>query len=323
MTIRYPYGPTPKVLISDVPLPLMDLTLLLFQHNPKGEVSPLLPSRPNQLSHNLAFGTVRVPLYLDLALCQIIPYIDGIRSVRQIAVSSMVDERFVKSCVRHLLHFEFIRIIDIFDMSNIYVLRSTFNLNALFISNQESSTTIPFLIGGHQYLTWRQSNGLPLPSMGLISHLYRSFPISDDNEEYTSSSVPPTFQYLFYSHFKDTFIVYGISLRHFITFGFKHGFLRRLHEYPLIVQSSILLNDKHDDGIPTIHDNDSDQSSDWNSQDIGGNKLFTKSLLSLANGQHHIDYITTLSHQFSKCQTIQSLLALASKNHYRIEWVFK
>lgn len=34
-------------------------------------------------------------------------------------------------------------------------------------------------------------SGLPLPSMGLISHLYRSFPISDDNEEYTSSSVPP------------------------------------------------------------------------------------------------------------------------------------
>ena len=65
----------------------------------------------------------------DLALQQIIPSIDGVNYVRRIALQSNVQVDLVKNCMRQLLYYDCIVMIDIFQYSNIYA--TTPQLNRL------------------------------------------------------------------------------------------------------------------------------------------------------------------------------------------------
>ncbi|MPC56235.1 Nitrogen permease regulator 2-like protein [Portunus trituberculatus] len=60
----------------------------------------------------------------DLTTQQILPYIDGFSHVAKIAAAADVDNNLVKACVENLLYYEQVRLLPIFQYSNVYVVTS-------------------------------------------------------------------------------------------------------------------------------------------------------------------------------------------------------
>jgi hypothetical protein len=52
----------------------------------------------------------------DLALQEILPFMDGLRHVKRIAADSNVDIELVRACVRQLLFYRCASLIDIFQV---------------------------------------------------------------------------------------------------------------------------------------------------------------------------------------------------------------
>ena len=62
-----------------------------------------------------------VTLNWDLTIQRIIPFIDGIRHVKKIAVESGVDTALVRRCIQQLVYYRCVVMIDIFQYTNMYV----------------------------------------------------------------------------------------------------------------------------------------------------------------------------------------------------------
>lgn len=144
----------------------------------------------------------------DLALQQIVPFIDGVRYVRRISLEADVEIAIVKKCVRQLLYYGCVTMIDIFLHSNIYATTPKISTIATDPKLQAECAV---------YIT---KSGKSPPSFAKIFALY--------------CSVQPSLR------MSDFCVVYAESLTHvdvrrFITFGLIHGFLRRVHRYPVFI----------------------------------------------------------------------------------------
>jgi Nitrogen permease regulator 2 len=51
---------------------------------------------------------------------QVIPHIDGVKYAKKISLDAEVDVEIVKRCVRALLYYNCVALIDIFQYSNVY-----------------------------------------------------------------------------------------------------------------------------------------------------------------------------------------------------------
>ncbi|CAI5735732.1 unnamed protein product [Hyaloperonospora brassicae] len=147
----------------------------------------------------------------DLALQQIVPFIDGVRYVKRISLEADVEIAIVKKCVRQLLYYGCVTLIDIFLHSNIYA--NTPKI-AVLANDQKLQAECAVYIA---------KSGYAPPSFARIFALY--------------CSVQPSLR------MSDFAVVYFESLafidvRRFITFGLIHGFLRRVHRYPICIDRS-------------------------------------------------------------------------------------
>lgn len=74
--------------------------------------------------------------FWDLTMQQVIPFVDGHRHVREIAEQSSVDVELVMECIRQLIYFGCIAIVDIFQFCNVYRVDDPERLD-LLISSEE------------------------------------------------------------------------------------------------------------------------------------------------------------------------------------------
>ncbi|DAZ99905.1 TPA: hypothetical protein N0F65_011828 [Lagenidium giganteum] len=142
----------------------------------------------------------------DLALQQIVPFIDGVNYVKRISIEADVEIAIVKKCIRQLLYYGCITMIDIFLHSNIYA--TTPKISSLAADPKLQAECA-------MYIT---KSGRNPPSFAKIFALY--------------CSMQPSLR------MSDFCVVYAESLanidvRRFITFGLIHSFLRRVHRYPI------------------------------------------------------------------------------------------
>lgn len=154
----------------------------------------------------------------DLALQQIVPFIDGVKYVKRISMEADVEIAIVKKCLRQLLYYGCITMIDIFLHSNIYATTAQITRLAKDTALQsecahyitKSGVAGPIL-------------GTPPPTSTQILALYCSvqpkWRMSDFCAEFAA-------------------VLAHIDVRRFITFGLIHGFLRRVHRYPIHVDRS-------------------------------------------------------------------------------------
>lgn len=151
----------------------------------------------------------------------ILPYIDGVNSVKQIALKADADYRLVKKALRHLLYYNCVLLLDVFSFSAIYA--PTAEIGALFQSlDVQNECTRYIAVPGPQS---RQLNSTTL------IELYCSLKQGQQIRAW----------YMEHAGLLD-----GIDIRRFITFGVIKGFLYRVHKYAIATSKSSKTKGKTD-----------------------------------------------------------------------------
>lgn len=142
----------------------------------------------------------------DLTLIRLIPFLNGTSHVKRIAHMADTDVLLVKECVQHLLYYSFAMLIDIFQFSNIYVLRPQV---APMLSDPHVESECA------SYVMLPGCDALPGP---VLWHMYSMLRYGRTLHDWIG---------LLGSQ------VQAVDVRRFITFGVIKGFVRRVHQYPI------------------------------------------------------------------------------------------
>ncbi|KAG8983372.1 Nitrogen permease regulator 2 [Tulasnella sp. 427] len=141
-------------------------------------------------------------------MAKVVPHINGINHVRKIADLADTDPNLTRRCMEHLLFYQCILMVDIFQYSNMYALKPAIQWLAEDASVQTECA--PYVTrAGHDHLSWPQL-------LRLYSQLKRGKTIHTWMEE-------------------NDVISAGIDVRRFLSFGVVKGFLRRIQRYPILV----------------------------------------------------------------------------------------
>lgn len=159
----------------------------------------------------------------DLTLVKLLPLVDGTNHVKRISELADTDIALVCQCVEHLIYYSFAIVIDIFQFSNIYVLRP--QVARMFDDVQMGNECASYVARpGHL--------PLPVPTLFRMYSLLRSGRTLHEWVEIAG-------------HY-----VHSIDIRRFITFGVIKGFVRRVHRYPVLMSSNEPLDSSQTDDAP-------------------------------------------------------------------------
>ncbi|RLV94116.1 Nitrogen permease regulator 2 [Spathaspora sp. JA1] len=85
---------------------------------------PILPAPINLKAYQVPISTVKLNSLVDVnwdpTMVKILPFINGLNSVKRISELANANYLLTKQCIQHLMHYKCIEIIDIFQFNNIY-----------------------------------------------------------------------------------------------------------------------------------------------------------------------------------------------------------
>ena len=180
---------------------------------------PTYPPPPPVLPHHVPLSTVRLGELIDdnwdLTMLRILPYIDGINSVKQIALKADADYKLTRKAVQHLLFYGCLLLLDIFQYGATYAPTAEI---ASFVDDPELQAecaryvVAPTDIEGNDTLIAKDISGTQL------AELYLAFRQGLTVKTWYLEHEPE---------------VSDIDVRRFITFGVIKGFLYRVHKYAI------------------------------------------------------------------------------------------
>ncbi|KAJ7685309.1 nitrogen permease regulator 2-domain-containing protein [Mycena polygramma] len=152
--------------------------------------------------------TKRIEDNWDLTMVKVCRYIDGVNHVSRIAHLADCDLALTRLAISHLLYYQVIMTIDIFQYSNMYTLRKCVQNLAVEADVKEECGP---------YVT---KPGCEIPDWPKLLHLY--------------SRLKPGKTVL---DWMETYEIHelGIDVRRFTSFGVIKGFLRRVHRWPVLL----------------------------------------------------------------------------------------
>jgi len=146
----------------------------------------------------------------DLALQKVLPFINGINHVKRISQLANARLEITQCCIQHLIYFNYARLIDIFQYSNIYSV--TPRIQILAQNEEMQKKCMSFIVRQECYANSLQFGDIFRFYCLLNAHLtIKELCIEND------------------TFFKK------IDERKFIVFGVLNGFLRRVEKYPLLL----------------------------------------------------------------------------------------
>ncbi|KAH9857108.1 NPR2-domain-containing protein [Lenzites betulinus] len=152
--------------------------------------------------------TNRIEPNWDLTIVKICPYIDGTNHISRIARLANCDLNLTRLAISHLLYYQVIMLMDIFQYSNMYTLRKSIQ----WLADEEH-----IINECGPYVT---KPGWVIPDWPKLLHLYSRFKaektVRDWIEEFEVHKL-------------------GIDVRRFTSFGVIKGFLRRVHRWPILL----------------------------------------------------------------------------------------
>lgn len=90
---------------------------------------PISPPPPHVQPYDVPIALVKLDLLFDSlwdsTMLKIVPFINGINSISQISELSNANLELTKECIRHLLHYKSITLLDIFQFQNRYTVTSS------------------------------------------------------------------------------------------------------------------------------------------------------------------------------------------------------
>ncbi len=189
---------------------------------------PTYPPPPPLYAHHVPLSTVRLEHLVDenwdLTMLRVLPWIDGVNSVKQIALLADADFKLVKKAIRHLLYYGCVVLLDIFSFSAIYA--PTADVSEFVESTKMQEECARYV-------------ALPESKLDLDSSLpHAAHNVSAEEEDrvdgtqlaelYLSIKQGQSVKSWCIDHAD---VVSKIDVRRFITFGIFKGFLYRVHKY--------------------------------------------------------------------------------------------
>ncbi|KAK0544766.1 Nitrogen permease regulator 2 [Tilletia horrida] len=172
---------------------------------------PIYPNPPSANDWDVPVALLdlkkRVDANWDLTMAKIFPFIDGVNHVKRIAELADADLALTRQCMEHLLYYECIIMIDLFQYSNVYILRPLIASAATNESIQRECADYVIKPGKPR-----------LPYSTLLSlyakALRPGITVSQWMEDLDVDSM-------------------HLDVRRFVTFGVIKGFVRRVHRFPI------------------------------------------------------------------------------------------
>ncbi|KAG7664337.1 NPR2 [[Candida] subhashii] len=236
---------------------------------------PILPPPINIKAYQVPIATVKLNSLVDVnwdpTMIKILPYIDGLNSVKRISELADANYLLTKQCIQHLMHYKCIEIVDIFQFNNIYAPTNHIG-EFLKFNGKMAEDCQAYVVTAESNL--EQQSYFPVPSsfnsspshtgMSTSPYSIRHFdqssssykksnslsksPRSVGNSPSSGTNVTvPTKTTLFYLYrslnqgqsVKEWYIQHrkllnNIDVRRFINFGVLRGIIYRVYSYPLL-----------------------------------------------------------------------------------------
>ncbi|EXJ94575.1 hypothetical protein A1O1_02971 [Capronia coronata CBS 617.96] len=228
----------------------------------------LFPTLPNPVGVKpwyVPLFTVRIETMVDenwdLTMLRILPYINGVNSVTRIAALADADIKLTKKCVKHLLYYGCVLLLDIFSFNAIYAPTADFaNMIAKDVDMQKECAryvNTAFAPGAQEEAIIDGGGGAGggaadrRTSQGGLMTTAASLTLGDDREDdeiwpLTAKGEPidgVAIVQLFASlrqgltvrewYAQNANMLANIDMRRFVTFGVIKGFLYRVHRYAI------------------------------------------------------------------------------------------
>lgn len=185
----------------------------------------------------------------DLTVQRIIPYIDGVNAVSNIATLADTDPSLTRRAIAHLVYYGCIILLDIFAFSAIYAPTpsiTSFVSDTAMQDECRAYISSPFSMYGRDFQGLRSllttfgsdsrasaaaTQALEPPSRDLIIDLYTSLRQGQQLCEWCLTNADRLAR---------------IDIRRFVTFGVIKGFLYRAHKYAVALRPADLEREAHD-----------------------------------------------------------------------------
>ena len=184
---------------------------------------PTYPPPPPLLPHHVPLSTVRLADLVDdnwdLTMLRILPYIDGVNSVKQISLRADADHKLTRKAVQHLLYYGCLLLLDIFQYGAIYAPTAEI---AQFVESPEAQAECARYVA------------IPPPEQDSkdTTNTVQVKGLSGTRiaELYLALRQGLTVRNWYLEHQSD---LSQVDVRRFITFGVIKGFLYRVHKYAI------------------------------------------------------------------------------------------
>ncbi|CAI2351569.1 unnamed protein product [Caenorhabditis sp. 36 PRJEB53466] len=155
---------------------------------------------------------------MDVLSQKIIPQIDGIKTVREIAIILELDPSLVARCVRNLHFYECVSLVPMFLYWNTYV--ATERVHDFYKNQMEISDCLEFV--KIQSATAEDGSEIPMPTPEFsdVFRLYLSMKCGKNLGKWMKEENPRAM---------------GIDEHRLVQFGMHHQFLRKLSIYPICI----------------------------------------------------------------------------------------
>lgn len=219
---------------------------------------PLVPPPPEIESHHVPISTVHLDALKDEmwdpTMERIIPYINGIHSVRRIADLADAEYTLTKQCIQHLMHYQCIVIVDLFQFSNIYAPTADllyFLKDPSMLAEFQAYVYRFSPISHHQRAPSSHAKSTisytPESHSSAMSNSYESGIPGYESTRFTMHSMITSFNLYRSLHqgltvhdwyMENRKLLGNIDIRRFISFGVIKGLIYRLHSYPIYEPTS-------------------------------------------------------------------------------------
>lgn len=201
---------------------------------------PTYPPPPPLHPHHVPLATVRLRDLVDdnwdLTMLRLLPWIDGVHSVRQVALRADADPKLVRKAIRHLLYYGCVLLLDVFSFGAVYAPTAEV---AAFVESAEMQAECARYVTPTTTTTEADGSGAGNPLGEEEGQEQRQQQEHEGGKRALLSGTQLAELYLslrqglsvksWCAEHADA--VSRIDVRRFITFGVIKGFLYRVHKY--------------------------------------------------------------------------------------------
>lgn len=214
----------------------------------------LFPTLPNPASvkpWHVPLFTVRIETMVDenwdLTMLRIIPYINGVNSIKRIALLADADLKLTKKCIKHLLYYGCVLLLDMFSFNAIYAPTADItNMIAKDIEMQKECARYVNMAFSPAAQEEAIVDGAPeRRTSGLTSVNLQDddiWPLTGKGDPIDGVGIVQLFASLRQGltvrewYAQNANMLANVDMRRFITFGVIKGFLYRVHRYAIRTQ---------------------------------------------------------------------------------------